>query len=192
MAKERLEKVWDPVTRVLHWAMVFCFTASWVFAEFGPAVMTLHFYFGYTMAALVAMRLIWGIVGPRPVRFASFVKGLPAILAYGRGLFSRAPSLSAGHNPVGALFIIGVLTLLPLQILTGLYSDPEDYINVGPLAETVTIETARRATALHETISGILILLVVIHVAAVVFYYIYKRENLVKPMITGWKRVRDE
>lgn len=189
---ERLAKIWDPVTRVLHWAMVICFATSWGLAEFGPSVMTLHFYFGYTMAGLVATRILWGLVGPRPVRFTSFVKGPRAVLQYARRLTTRAPSLSAGHNPLGAVFIVAVLTLLPLQILTGLYSDPEDYINVGPLAETVSMSTARSATALHETLSGLLILLVIAHVGAVLFYRFYKREDLITPMITGWKRVRDE
>ncbi|MBU2962409.1 cytochrome b/b6 domain-containing protein [Citreicella sp. C3M06] len=177
--------MWDPVVRVLHWALVLAFATAWGLGKFGPAQMTLHFYAGYTVAAIVTLRVIWGLIGPRTARFTSFVKGPRAIAAYARRLPNRAPSRTWGHNPVGALFVVGVLAVLAMQVLSGLFSDPEDYINVGPLAKYVSYETTQRALALHEPLSTLLLIMVAIHIGAIVFYRRWKGEDLVTPMITG-------
>ncbi len=177
--------LWDPVVRVLHWALVIAFAAAWGLGKFGPDQMTLHFYAGYTVGAIVVLRVIWGFVGPHTARFASFVRGPSAIAAYARRLPERRPSHSWGHNPVGALFVVGVLVVLALQVTSGLLSDPEDYINVGPLAQYVSYEATQTALALHEPLSTVLLVMVLVHVAAIVFYKRWKGENLVTPMITG-------
>ena len=181
------EQIWDPVVRIFHWALVIAFVVTFGLGKFGPDQMTLHFYGGYTIAALVVLRVIWGFVGPRNARFTNFVKGPGAVLAYARTLPKRAPSHSRGHNPVGALFVVGILIVLGLQVMTGLLADPEDYINVGPLAKYVSIETARKALALHEPLGMIALIGVVAHIAAIGFYKRWKGENLVTPMITGRK-----
>jgi cytochrome b len=105
-------------------------------------------------------------------------------------LGKRAPSYWPGHNPVGALSVFAILAVLILQVSTGLVADPDDYINVGPLADRVSSSTNRTATFIHNRIALVILLLVVLHIAAIGFYKRYKGENLVTPMITGWKLVR--
>lgn len=185
---EQLEKtyLWDPVVRILHWALVIAFATAWGLGKFGPNQMTLHFYAGYTVAAIVALRLIWGFVGYKTARFTQFVKGPGAVVAYARTLPSDKPSHSYGHNPVGAIFVVGVLIVLAMQIASGLIADPEDYINVGPFAKYVAIETARQALSLHEPLSTLLLIMVLGHIGAIFWYKKRKGENLVKPMITGY------
>lgn len=177
--------LWDPVVRVLHWALVLAFATAWGLGKFGPDQMTWHFYAGYTVGTIVVLRVIWGFVGPRTARFVSFVRGPSAIIAYARHLPERRPSHTWGHNPVGALFVVGVLVVLAMQVTSGLLSDPEDYINVGPLAQYVSYEVTQRALSLHEPMSTLLLIMVLIHIAAIVFYKRWKGENLVTPMITG-------
>ena len=183
-------KLWDPGIRIFHWALAVAFATSYLLGEFGPAIMTWHFWSGYVICGLLVFRLVWGVAGPRPARFASFVKGPRAVAAYARDLFRREPTRYPGHNPLGGLSVIAMLVLLAAQVATGLISDPEDYINVGPLAGWVDIETSRTANAWHARISTALLALVVLHVAVIVFYRLWKGENLVRPMITGWKEVR--
>lgn len=185
---EQLEKtyLWDPVVRILHWALVIAFATAWGLGKFGPNQMTLHFYAGYTVAAIVVLRLIWGFVGYKTARFTQFVKGPGAVVAYARTLPSDKPSHSYGHNPVGAIFVVGVLVVLAMQIASGLIADPEDYINVGPFAKYVSIETARKALSLHEPLSTLLLVMVLGHIGAIFWYKKRKGENLVKPMITGY------
>lgn len=183
-------RVWDPALRAFHWLLAILVTANWLLGQFGPNVMTLHFWLGYAILALLAFRLVWGFIGPRSARFVTFLRGPSAILAYLRGMFRRDPSHWPGHNPLGALSVIAMLAVLLAQVGTGLISDPLDYVNVGPLADQVSSATARKAVGWHRLGGNLIFLLVVLHVAIILFYRLWKNEDLVRPMITGWKWVR--
>ena len=189
---EDIEKVklWDPALRLFHWALVLCVVTVWGLGKFGPAIMTLHFYFGYAICALLAFRLIWGFIGSPVARFRHFLFGPGPTIAYLAGLFRRAPSYWPGHNPVGALAAYALLGLLVAQVATGLVSDPDDFINVGPLAKYVSSDIASLAVRYHYLLGNLLLIMVGLHVAAILFYRLWKREDLITPMITGWKWVK--
>lgn len=182
-------RVWDPALRLFHWSLAILVIANWLLGQFGPNVMTLHFWLGYATIALLVFRIIWGFVGPAPARFASFVTGPGAVLGYLRHIFRREPSNWHGHNPLGALSVIAMLAVLIWQTGTGLIADPEDYINVGPLADQVSHATSVKAVGWHGLGATLILLLVVLHIAVIVFYRVWKYEDLVRPMITGWKWV---
>jgi cytochrome b len=188
-AVERI-RLWDPLLRLFHWTLAAVVTLAWGLGRFGPDRMALHFWLGYAVIALLAFRLVWGLVGPASARFSGLVHGPKATLAYAASLFRRKPSNWRGHNPLGGLYILVLLTVLALQVLTGLFADPEDYVNVGPLAGHVSIETARSALGWHGMLGNLLFGLVLLHLAAIVFYRLWKREDLVRPMLTGIKTVR--
>ena len=152
--------------------------------------MTLHFWSGYTILALLVFRLLWGLVGPRSARFTDFIKGPRATMGYMRGLFRREPSYWPGHNPMGALSVVAMLVLLAVQIATGLISDPDDFINVGPLASEVSRGTRKAAVGWHHLGATLILIMVAIHVAVIAYYRLWKREDLIRPMITGWKLIR--
>ncbi|MDO5620492.1 MAG: cytochrome b/b6 domain-containing protein [Paracoccus sp. (in: a-proteobacteria)] len=179
------EPVWDLGTRLFHWGLVICVTGAWLLGEFGPNQMTLHFWFGYGVAGLLVFRLIWGLIGPRNARFVNFIYGPSSILNYAQGLLRRQPSHWNGHNPLGSLSVFAMLAALIVQVGSGLVADADDYINIGPLAKYVSTAISRQAVALHDTMQAVILLLVVLHIATIVFYRVWKRENLVKPMITG-------
>lgn len=183
-------RVWDPLLRGFHWLLAALVITTWLLGKFGPSKMTLHFWLGYTIIALLAFRLIWGIIGPRPARFVHFVRGPVAFWRYARGFFRREPSFWPGHNPMGALSVIAMLAVLGVQATTGLFSDPDDFINVGPLAEHVSRATRKAAVSWHHTGAALILILVGLHVAVILWYRFWKREDLVRPMITGWKLVR--
>jgi len=185
-------RVWDPLLRIFHWLLALCATAAWLLGEYGPNVMTLHFYFGYAVLGLLAFRLVWGFVGPANARFASFVYGPVTVLGYLRQMLRRQPTYRRGHNPVGGFFALLLLTVLTVHAVTGLFADPEDYINVGPLAHLVSDDLTRKALSWHNTLSSVVLGLVALHVAAIGFYALWKREDLVRPMITGRKQVPKE
>ncbi|MDO5529841.1 MAG: cytochrome b/b6 domain-containing protein [Paracoccus sp. (in: a-proteobacteria)] len=182
-------KLWDPLLRGFHWLLAAAVISAWALAKFGPAQMTLHFYAGYVVIGLLAFRLIWGVLGPRPARFASFIRGPGAVARYASRLFRREPSHFPGHNPMGALSVVAMLVLLAAQVATGLVADPEDFINTGPLASEVSSATSRLALQWHHRIAGWLEILIILHIAVIVFYLVWKRENLITPMITGWKKI---
>ncbi|MDO5633239.1 MAG: cytochrome b/b6 domain-containing protein [Paracoccus sp. (in: a-proteobacteria)] len=182
-------KLWDPLLRGFHWILAVLVIAAWCLGKFGPLNMWLHFWLGYTIIGLVAFRLIWGIIGPEPARFTSFVRGPGAIIGYARHMFDRRPSYWPGHNPLGALSVLALLAVLIWQVGTGLIADPDDYINIGPLASEVSRATSRKAVGWHHLGANLILILVLLHVAVVLFYRLWKRENLIRPMLTGWKWV---
>lgn len=186
----RRVRVWDPALRFFHWTLAALVITTWLLGEFGPNVMTLHFWLGYAIIALLIFRVIWGVIGPETARFSSFVRGPSSIIAYARHMSSRQPSLWPGHSPLGALSVVAMLAALIWQVCTGLISDPDDYINVGPLADQVSSSTADKAVGWHHTGATVVLLLVLLHLAAILFYRVWKNEDLVRPMITGWKWVR--
>lgn len=184
------EKIWDIGTRLFHWALVICVGAAWGLGKFGPNIMTLHFYFGYAVIALLIFRVVWGLVGPAPIRFSHFIYGPRTTLRYLSTLRDRKPSYWPGHNPMGALSVFAILALLIFQVSTGLFVDADDYINVGPLAGYLSSEGNRTATFLHNRAALAILAIVILHIAAIGYYKRVKGENLVTPMITGWKLVR--
>lgn len=186
----RDEVIWDPALRGFHWLLALTVITGWLLGQFGPLQMTLHFWAGYTVAALLAFRLIWGFVGPRNARFATFLRGPRAVIAYARSLPSRRATQVKGHNPLGGWSVVAMLVLLAAQVGTGLIIDPEDYINTGPLADMVSTGWNRWALGMHHTLGLLILLVVIVHVGAIVFYRVWKREDLVTPMITG-RRAED-
>ncbi len=180
-------RVWDLPTRVFHWALVLCVVALVVTGEVGGNAMVWHFRVGYTVLALLLFRLVWGFVGGYWSRFESFVHAPATVLAYlqGRG----KPEHSVGHNPLGAGSVLALLTLLFLQVVSGSFSDDE-IAAVGPMARFVSNDSVSLFTQYHSKVGkAILIVLVVLHIAAIAFYKLKKRENLVPPMLHGDKEL---
>lgn len=185
--KPRGFKLWDAPTRLVHWALVGLIGFSWWSANTGR--MDWHRWSGYSVLALITFRLIWGLVGSQSARFSQFVKGPRAVLAYARTLGARTPSSTPGHNPVGALSVLVLLLTIVTQVVTGLFSVDTDGLESGPLADRVSFETGRLFAQWHGWSFTLLQALVLLHVAAVVFYGVYKRSNLLGPMVTGRRRL---
>ena len=184
-------KVWDVPTRLFHWALVGTVLTGLYLGEYRSfTTIQLHFYFGYATGGLIAFRLLWGVIGPRPVRLSGLFPSPRALWAYGRNLFVRRPSGVAGHNPVGALSVLAMITALAVQVITGLGSEDDGLFSGGPLVPYLDGGTVLQMTAIHHYSSRVVMGLIVLHLAAILFYRLWKRENLVTAMITGWKTVR--
>lgn len=178
-------RVWDLPLRLFHWGLAICVTMSVITGLEGGNAMQYHYWSGYTLIALLVFRLAWGLIGPRHARFAHFVRGPGAILRYLRGDDPRPPHLRVGHNPLGSLSVIALLLVVTLQVASGLFANDEIF-NEGPLAGYVSNRTSEILTFYHTTIGQPLIYaLVGLHIAAIAYYAIVKRQNLVRPMLTG-------
>jgi cytochrome b len=178
-------RVWDLPTRFFHWSLLVCVVALVTSAQFGGEAMVWHFRFGYAVLSLLLFRLIWGVVGGRWSRFASFLYSPAAILRYIKGQGPSRPSI--GHNPLGAVSVFALMGFLLLQVGSGLISDDE-IAATGPLSKFVSNATVNLATFYHKDIGKLILIgLVVLHVGAILFYQFKKGENLVRPMIGGDK-----
>lgn len=165
--------VWDAPVRVFHWLMVFSFAGAYLTAE-SERWRMLHVTLGYTMAALVVFRLIWGLVGTRHARFSNFVRGPAAVMRYFRAMLRGQPEHHAGHNPAGALAIVALLALTVLVAVSGWATYNE--MGGGILEEV------------HEVLANLMLSVVGVHVAGVLLGSWLHRDNLVGAMITGRKR----
>lgn len=184
-------KIWDPVTRLWHWAIATSVIAGWCVGEFRSfSIIQWHFYLGYTTGGLLLFRYLWGFIGPAPIRYRTLFATLPGLLGYIRHSGSRKASGTPGHNPLGVLSIFAIVLALTLQVTTGLFSEDDGLFSAGPLSSEVSSSTVRLMTKFHDINAKVILGLVTLHVSAIVFYLIWKRENLITPMLTGWKWVR--
>ena len=166
-------KVWDPFVRVFHWSLATLFMVAYVT---GDEVEQVHIAAGYAIAGLIALRVVWGFVGPNHARFSNFVRSPRQILGYLRDVaMFRAPRY-LGHNPAGAAMIIALLVML---VATGI---------TGYMMTTDTFWGAKWVEEVHEAFANLTVGLIVFHVFGVLLSSFVHGENLVKSMITGRKR----
>lgn len=169
----RTTLVWDAPTRAFHWLLVASFAGAFLTAE-SERWRAVHMALGYTVAGLLAFRLLWGWLGTRHARFASFIRGPRAVAAYLRSILSHKPRSYAGHNPAGALAIVLLLALGAAVTASGW------------LLESLDVHVLEE---LHEGVANAMLAVVGVHVAGVVASSWIHRENLVAAMVDGRKRV---
>ena len=180
-------RVWDLPTRLFHWTLALLVASSIISAHIGGNAMAWHLRSGYVVFTLLAFRILWGLVGGRWSRFASFVYAPATILRYLRGASRVHEHHDVGHNPLGAFSVFGLLAILAVQVATGLFADDE-IATTGPLIKFVSDATSSLATRWHKNVGQWLIVaLVLLHIAAILFYLLRKRQNLMRPMLTGDK-----
>lgn len=183
----RPTRVWDLPTRVFHWTLALSLVGSVVSAKIGGNAMTWHFRFGYLVFGLLVFRLVWGLVGGRWSRFASFAYGPRTLLRYLRGEAPAAAHLDVGHSPLGALSVFALLLALTVQVATGLVADDE-IAHLGPLNRFVSSDDGLLATGWHKAFGQWIVLsLAALHVAAIAWYFFARRRDLVTPMLSGDK-----
>jgi cytochrome b len=174
-------RLWDLPTRLFHWLLVLAVVAAVVTGQLGGKLIDLHGKIGLAIVGLIAFRLVWGFAGSTYARFAQFFPTPAKIRLYLKGEWR-----GLGHNPLGGISVFALISLLTVQVSTGLFSN-DDIAFVGPLYELIDKSLSNRLSGIHELVSNLLIALVVMHIGAVIFHGHVKKDDLVKPMVTGWK-----
>ncbi len=174
---------WDLPVRLFHWSLAACVVGLVITAQLGQ--MQWHFRLGYCVLVLLLFRLVWGLVGGYWSRFRCFLYSPATLWRYLRG--AGDPGLDTGHSPLGALSVFSMLLVLLVQVTTGLISDDEIAAS-GPYAALVPGAWVSIATQYHREIGKLLvILLVLLHVVAILFYLWRRQRNLIRPMLDGDK-----
>jgi cytochrome b len=176
--------VWDLFVRLFHWTLVLGFTVAYLTED---DLLNVHVWAGYVVGALIVARVVWGFVGPVHARFSDFVYAPAATLRYMRELILFRAPRHLGHSPGGGAMVIALLVLLTATVVTGLvvYGGEQQ---AGPLAGIVSKDTGEALEEFHAVIANITLAFVFAHIAAVVLASFVLRENLVRAMITGYKR----
>lgn len=169
-------KVWDPLVRVFHWSLAGLFLANF-FTEDGELV---HRGIGYALLALLAVRFVWGWVGPRHARFADWVPGPRRLRTYLRERLAGRSRRQLGHNPGAAVMILALLGGVLLVGVTGWLQTTDAFFGAGWLED------------LHEALAYGVLGLVGLHVLAAVGESVHYGENLVAAMVHGRKRALEQ
>ena len=178
--------VWDLPVRIIHWLLVITVASSWLTQNLPGDWFAWHRRCGYAVLIMVATRWLWGLLGTRHARFANFLQSPAATWRYARGLLQGRGRAFVGHNPLGAWMVMLLLALLLAQACTGLFAN-DDIANTGPLIGYISEALSRRLTAWHHWLFDAILIAVGLHVAAVLFYWFVKRQNLILPMLIGSK-----
>lgn len=205
LSTKHSKPVWDIAVRLFHWSLVVSFIVAYLT---GDDESNIHVYAGYIILGLVVFRIIWGFIGTKYARFKDFIYCPSEIINHAKGLFTGKVKTYIGHNPLGGLMVLALLFTLVLTVVSGLkVYGAEGY---GPLAQVNTSYFISSANAsnpdgdndkdhedndeeelweeIHEFFSNLMILLIVFHIVGVIISSKIENENLVKAMITGYKK----
>lgn len=188
---EKPVKVWDAPVRVFHWVLVLLFAFMFFTGKMKGNWMDWHMPAGYTILALVIFRVMWGFVGSTYARFGSFLAGPGRCIAFARRLLSGGPAHTPGHNPLGGWMVLVLLLALFTQAVTGMLGN-DDISVEGPLAKFVSKAVSDRMTTIHYWNTYVLLSLVAMHVLAVLFHLLVKKENLIGAMFSGRKLLPED
>ncbi|MFO1248745.1 MAG: cytochrome b/b6 domain-containing protein [Alphaproteobacteria bacterium] len=183
-------RIWDLPTRLMHWGLVIAIAVCWWTGTHND--LDYHIYSGYAALWIILMRIYWGFAGSSTAQFKNFVRGPRAIIAYVRTLHWRNTPHAPGHNPLGALSVLALLGVALTVVVLGLYAVDVDGLYSGPMSLYVSFKKGRHLAHLHYDWFEYLLYVIGLHLAAVAFYYIHKRHNLVAPMITGKAHIEEE
>ena len=186
MIKQKL-KVWDLPIRLFHWCLLPAIIFMWYSAEQGGNWLAWHLRCGVFILALLVFRICWGVWGSETARFKQFFKP-SQIGLYIKGKISE--NEQPGHNPLGALMVLALIGALLLQVTTGLFANDENtFLNSGYLNSLISSETGSTIRSIHIVFFNVLMLLIGIHIGTVLIYKFVKKQDLIKPMITGYKEL---
>ncbi|MCG9729974.1 cytochrome b/b6 domain-containing protein [Shewanella sp. Isolate13] len=178
-------KVWDIPTRIFHWALLCLLGGLWWTADAGE--MEWHQILAYGLMVLIGVRLIWGVIGSETSRFSHFIHSPKKVIAYLVKTRREGISASIGHNPIGGYMVITLISLICIQLITGLFATDEIFTE-GPLYSLVSSDTASQLTWLHKKNFDLILILAAIHVVAVLVHMV-KGDRILGAMFSGYKKL---
>ncbi len=184
-------RVWDPLVRVFHWTLAGGFATAFIVED---DILGVHVWAGYLVLSLIAMRLVWGLIGTRHARFSDFVRGPGNVMAYLKAALTLHAPRYLGHNPAGGAMVVALLLSVTATGVSGmaLYGAQEFAGPLAGLATWVSDTTAHRLEDVHAFFANFTLALVIAHLAGVLFSSLSHQENLIGAMITGYKRRENE
>ncbi len=181
-------RVWDAPTRWVHGLIILLIGLAW-WTE-SHDLMDWHIKIGCALLGVIVFRLAWGVFGGANARFKNFVRGPRTVLNYAAKLARSDPSESGlGHNPMGSWSVVALLGVMAAEVGFGLFCVDVDGLESGPLADRVSFHVGRAAAHWHTLLFNVLLALIALHLCAIAFYAVVRRENLIGPMLTGRKRL---
>lgn len=185
-------QIWDIYIRVYHWLLAILVATSFISIKFFDSL-DVHFLSGYSIVGLLIFRLIWGLFGSETAKFVNFIKSPFEIFKYMKSLLTiKGHKINYGHSPIAGLSVMAMLGILVAQTLSGLFFYDEEIFLSGPLAQYGSETIVNIAHYYHPIGANLVLTLIVIHLMAIAVYYFFLKDNLILPMITGWKKLNSQ
>ena len=179
--------VWDLPVRLFHWLLVISLIASWYTSDGERDLIEYHLYTGYFILGLLLFRIIWGVIGTKYALFSQFIPTPKKLKSYLQGNTQKQDDNTIGHNPLGALMVVFMLSLILSQVISGLFMN-DDIFTSGPYYESVSSSTQQFMSFIHHNVFDVIVAVSLVHISAAFYYLFVKKSNLISPMITGFKR----
>lgn len=178
--------VWDLPLRIFHWGFVISIVGAWITHELGEDYISLHMQFGYVALGLVSFRLIWGVIGPHYSQFKTFFPSPKLIHRYIKSKKEDGNNAILGHNPLGSLSVFAMLVLVLIQSVSGLFMNDEIF-TTAPYHNSLGSDVDKIMNFIHKNAFDIIQLLILLHIGAIIYYKIFKKQALASSMFTGKK-----
>lgn len=178
-------RVWDWTIRVFHWSLVLLVAAMWWTADQG--YMMWHKWLGTGLLAVLVYRLVWGLIGPRSARLLGLLPRPSALIGYVKDLANRPYRRSLGHNPIGGLSVLALLSVLFVQTISGMFTVDVNGLASGWFGHLISFDVGRAVSDIHDMSFDVLLVLIGLHVLAIATYAIVLKANLIGPMLTGYQ-----
>ncbi|NQZ28504.1 MAG: cytochrome b/b6 domain-containing protein [Colwellia sp.] len=176
--------IWDLPLRIFHWSFAITILASWYTSEQDGEMVELHMQLGFVALALIAFRILWGVIGPKHARFSQFIPSPKTLISYLHP--AKESKATPGHNPLGALMVVLMIVLISLQAVSGLFIN-DDIFSSGPYYGSIGNDLEKVMAFIHHNTFDFMIAAIALHIGAIAYYWYIKKQNLVLPMITGKK-----
>jgi len=203
-APARSRRSWDPLVKITHWSIVTAIIANALVTEEGSGA---HIWVGYALAAVFALRLLWGLIGPAEARFSAFPPSLRRAVGHLRDIRVGRKEIHRSHNPLGALMVYAIWCVLGLIIASGIAmagppsgalsgsADQAGEVSRHLIAEQGDDEDDDEVKGaegsestweeVHETSVNLLYILIALHIAGTVFETRRSGREILLAMLPG-------
>jgi cytochrome b len=184
--------IWDLPVRLFHWLLIISLLCAWYTSDGERGFIDYHLLIGYLILGLIIFRLIWGVFGTKYAKFTQFIPSKTNLISYLKSSKKDSSEHIVGHNPLGALMVVLMLTLILSQAISGLFMN-DDVYTTGPYYASASESVQSLMTFIHTNVFDLILIVSTIHISAAVYYLVVKKVNLIVPMITGYKAmINDE
>lgn len=174
--------IWAWPTRAFHWLLAVGFASAYVLGDFDD-YRQFHFAFGSMVGVLIAMRHIYGLIGPRFSRFSQFPIGFKNQIEFIKSMFSDETKYH-GHNPMASMVMLGIFILGILTSLSGYLMYLSESQSYTFIVGSKFLEEA------HEIFANIFLGLVIFHLVGVLIdLLIHGKNGAFGSIFNGYKNI---
>ena len=179
--------VWTVPTRVFHILFALLILLAFVTSD-SDRLLNWHAIIGYSILIVLLFRFIWFFIGPQYSKWKDFTFSLTEYKLFLLNIFSDKHKY-IGHNPLASWVMVLMLAVTFVIVISGVFTFGIQE-SQGPLSflNHTFFKKMELFEELHETLSGVLIALVVFHLGGIVVdKLLHGKMQTVQSIVNGYK-----